>query len=153
MIHQVKFLSISHCAHLERLDQSSIALLPLVETITLRWSRWWSWWCMLVVNGHSAFSEARCKDSSHVMATMVVLITTKTTPMMVVDKNSTTARTPAWPTYVVHIDFLIKIIIVLNVSARTPPWPTSTRARSPPCPTLSLSSSQATSSAPSRTSR
>ena len=33
---QVKFLSISHCAHLERLDQSSIALLPLVETITLR---------------------------------------------------------------------------------------------------------------------
>lgn len=32
---KVKFLSISHCAHLERLDQSSIALLPLVETITL----------------------------------------------------------------------------------------------------------------------
>ena len=34
---QVKFLSISHCDQLERLDQSSIALLPLVETITLRW--------------------------------------------------------------------------------------------------------------------
>jgi len=32
---KVKFLSISQCAHLERLDQSSIALLPLVETITL----------------------------------------------------------------------------------------------------------------------
>ena len=36
MLAQVKFLSISHCDHLERLDQSSIALLPLVETITLR---------------------------------------------------------------------------------------------------------------------
>ena len=36
MLAQVKFLSISHCDQLERLDQSSIALLPLVETITLR---------------------------------------------------------------------------------------------------------------------
>ena len=72
MIHQVKFLSISHCAHLERLDQSSIALLPLVETITLRWARWSSighgggcWLSMvpaLPVFGKSS------KDSGHVVA-------------------------------------------------------------------------------------
>ena len=67
MIHQVKFLSISHCAHLERLDQSSIALLPLVETITLRWSRWSSWWWMSVVNGHSAL-YFKLRKSVHVMS-------------------------------------------------------------------------------------